>query len=200
MPGSPFPTGTSPGPPTVDPLCRFLFVTNSSDGSATPNGGIVYAYRVDASTGSLSPVSGSPFSVGDSTSIFRSATIDATGNFLYLPNPGSQVVSGFSIGPTGILGPLTGSPFTAGQNPAFVLAMSVSSRQFLYVANNGSNDISAFAVDDNTGRLSLISSFATNSQPLFLASSGAFLYSFNNVSNNGSSFNVNVYSVNQEEP
>src|SRR6266481_5655920 len=103
---------------------------------------------------------------------------------------------GFRIGPTGALIPLTGSPFTAGQSPLFSLAVSVASKQFLYVANAGSNEISAFAVDNSTGNLSFISNFAANSQPSFLALSGAFLYSFNLVSGNVSS--SNVYSVNRD--
>jgi len=76
--------------------------------------------------------------------------------------------------------------------------VSVASKQFLYVANAGSNEISAFAVDNSTGNLSFISNFAANSQPSFLALSGAFLYSFNLVSGNVSSSNVNVYSVNRD--
>lgn len=198
VPGSPFPTGTSPGQPVVDPSCSFLFVTNSFDGSSAANGGIVYAYTLDAATGILNSVSGSPFTVGNPTSMIRSVATDTTGRFLYVPNSDVQAVFGFSIGPTGALIPLTGSPFTAGQSPIFALAVSVASKQFLYVANSGSNDILAFAVDNTTGNLSLISSFATTSQPSFLASSGSFLYSFNLVSGSVSSSNVNVYTVNQD--
>lgn len=195
--GSPFPTGTSPGQPVVDPSCRFLFVTNSYDGSAKQNGGIIYAYTLDAVTGKLSSVSGSPFSFGSSTSIARSPTTDTTGSFLYVPNPDAQTISGFSIDPTGVLVPLTGSPFTAGGNPFFALAASVMSKQFLYVGT-GSDAISAFAIDNNTGQLRFISNFATTSQPSFLVSSETFLYSFNIISGKVSSNNVDVFSVNQD--
>lgn len=110
LPGSPFLglTGSATGSPTacgnkflygqpvVDPSCSFLFVTNSFDGSSAANGGIVYAYTLDAATGILNSVSGSPFTVGNPTSIIRSATTDPTGCFLYVPNSDVQAVSGFS--------------------------------------------------------------------------------------------------------
>jgi 6-phosphogluconolactonase (cycloisomerase 2 family) len=198
IPGSPFPTGMFPGQPVLDPLCRFLFVTNSSDGSPTGKGGLVYAYTVDAVTGNLSSVDGSPFTVGRSTSIMHSIAVDTNGNFLYVPDHDSQTISGFSIASTGALTPLTGSPFKGDQPPFFALAVGGSAAQFLYVANAASNSLSEFAIDSVTGQLTLVSDLTTTSQPSFLVSSGNFLYSFNVVSGNVSSNNINVFSVNQD--
>jgi 6-phosphogluconolactonase (cycloisomerase 2 family) len=186
--GSPFPGGT--GSPVADPSCRFLFV---------PNSGTINAYLVDGASGKLSLVSGSPFTVPNSTGLIRSAATDTTGSFLYVPDHDSKAIFGFSIGPTGALVPLSGPPFTAGRDPNFALALSLSSKHYLYIANGDSNDISAFAVDQKTGELNLISNYASNSQPSFLASSGSFLFSFNLATGNlASESNVSVYSVNQD--
>lgn len=192
---SPFTSGGTPGKPAIDPSCKFVFVTNSADGTAQPHGGIVYAYAVDAATGQLKSVPGSPFPVGSSTSIIPEAAIDATSKFLYVPNASDGMVSGSAISDVGALTPVPGSPFSAGGRPVFALAATVSSSEFLYVANAGSNEISVFAIDSGTGRLNLVSHSATTSEPLFLVVSGKFLYSFNIESNSVSANNVNAYAI-----
>lgn len=58
VPGSPFPTGTSPAGVAIDPLGRFLYVANSGSNN-------ISAYSIDSSTGTASPLAGSPFPSGD---------------------------------------------------------------------------------------------------------------------------------------
>ena len=66
----------------------------------------------------------------------------------------------------GTLTPISGSPFAAGTNPSS-LAMAHGQ---LYVANQGSNNISAFAVDFNSGALTPVpgSPFAVSTSPAWV--------------------------------
>jgi 6-phosphogluconolactonase len=189
--GSPFATGQTPGTPVADSSCRFLFVPNGNGGALRDAS--VFAYTVDASSGKLNAVSGSPFSVGAGSATLLSAAADTTGRFLYVPVPDRGVVAAFSIDGSAVLTSVAGSPFTTGKAPVFSLVMSVSSQQFLYVANQGANNVSVFSIDSSTGNLSLRSQFATPGAPTFLAATAGFLYSFNVAANS-----VSIYSVNQD--
>jgi 6-phosphogluconolactonase (cycloisomerase 2 family) len=63
VPGSPFPGGSVPVGLAVDPKGRFAFTANQ--GSSSNNyAGTVSAYTIDANTGVLIPVPGSPFAAG----------------------------------------------------------------------------------------------------------------------------------------
>ena len=75
----------------------------------------VSAYTINATTGALTPVPGSPFEAG-----LRpfSVVVDPTGKFAYVANYGSNNVSAYTINAaTGALTPVPGSPFAAGSFP-----------------------------------------------------------------------------------
>ena len=63
VPGSPFMAGTVPVGVAVDPAGRFVFTANQGS-DLTNYSGTVSVYTVDANTGALTPVSGSPFAAG----------------------------------------------------------------------------------------------------------------------------------------
>jgi 6-phosphogluconolactonase (cycloisomerase 2 family) len=72
---------------------------------------------IDASTGALAPVSGSPFAT---ETLSSAVAVDPSGKFVYVANgdPPANNVSAFAIDPnTGALTAVPGSPFTAGANP-----------------------------------------------------------------------------------
>jgi 6-phosphogluconolactonase len=54
-------------------------------------------------------------------------------------------VQGFAWDASGMLKPLSGSPSATGTSPSAVIIDSVG--KFLFVANRGSGDVSAFAID-----------------------------------------------------
>jgi 6-phosphogluconolactonase (cycloisomerase 2 family) len=58
LPGFPVVTGTDAYSVSLDLINQFLYVAN--DGSANVSG-----FRLDASTGALTPMSGSPFPAGN---------------------------------------------------------------------------------------------------------------------------------------
>ena len=111
--GSPYstPAPSSPGYSqaaalmSVDQMDKFLYVSTS---------GGIEGFSINANTGQLTPISGSPFA----TSIASPWTIVVTPNnsFLYaLSSTNTAGLYGFSINQsTGVLTPVSGSPFSTG--------------------------------------------------------------------------------------
>jgi len=124
---------------------KFAFVVNSnSDGFGVPVS--INVYKVNATTGALTLVPGSPFNMGvsDSGTVFIDA--DPASRFVYVPLQTQNQVAVFSVNQgTGALTPVTGSPFDTGGDWAFAAKLHPSGK-FLYVSNYNSDDISVFSV------------------------------------------------------
>jgi 6-phosphogluconolactonase len=106
--GSPFSTGFFPRTIAIDPAGKFLYATIPSSFMGTSTD--VYAYTIDAASGSLTAVPGSPFTAGEDP---VSAAVDVSGRFLLVANKANTAngksVSEFSINPdTGVLTPVPG--------------------------------------------------------------------------------------------
>jgi len=149
--GSPFATGSVPGGMAVDPFGRFAYVTNTP--SAPSPGNTVSAYAIDAATGALTAVTGSPFAAGNGAG---AVAVDPSGRFVYVANSVENTVSAYSIGAgTGQLSPI-GSAVATGPSPGWV-AVDPSGR-FAYVTNwvGVNNTISAYTIDASSGALTEI--------------------------------------------
>lgn len=133
-PNGTFPAGMQPVWAAVNPQGQFLYV-------ADLNGNQVLGFNIQAGTGALTPIAGSPFAAGTAPSALA---IDSTGSILLAANGGSNNVSSYTITNSGALTAVPGSPFTAGITPGFVTFDPTNT--FVYVANRGSHDISAFGV------------------------------------------------------
>jgi 6-phosphogluconolactonase len=188
--GSPFATGTGPDSVEVDPTGKFAYVTNEYYGSGP---GSVSAYTIDASTGTLTPITGSPFVAGTDP---EWTAFDPTGKFAYVCNDGSNNISAYKIDPTsGALTPIKGSPFTAGTGPNTIIVDPKG--KFVYAVNSGSSSgsgsVSAYKIK-STGALTQVagSPFATGNLPDYLAidPTSRFVY----VANSGSR-NVSAYTI-----
>src|SRR5207249_561873 len=84
----------------------------------------VFAYSINAATGALTPVAGSPFTAGTTP---VSVTVAPSGAFAYVANANSNNVSAYTINAaTGALTPVAGSPFAAGSAPYSVVATNTS--------------------------------------------------------------------------
>src|SRR5438309_16606 len=82
----------------------FAYVTNAGSND-------VSGYKINVSTGALTPMPGSPFASRGPFSV----AVDPTGKFAYVTNIGDNTVSGYTINAsTGALTPIPGSPFVAG--------------------------------------------------------------------------------------
>ena len=180
----------------VNIVCgEFSYVTNA--GSDT-----VSAFSIDATTGAFA-------SVGPPASAHRSpSAIDSTRDkkYLYASNSGSNDVSAFSVdASSGALTAVPGSPFAAGTSPRAVSVYTASfstSRgghhgflSYLYVANAGSDNLSAYQIDQSTGVPTPLSpaAYATGSGPSAMAvrADGQFLY----IANSGGSNDISAFLI-----
>jgi DNA-binding beta-propeller fold protein YncE len=99
--GDQLPTGTKPQGIAIDPTGSFLYVSNSGDGT-------VSAYTINATSGALTVVPGSPFTAsGTASTITPTAlAIDPSSQYLYVANGDAGTISVFTITPvTGVLIP-----------------------------------------------------------------------------------------------
>src|SRR5437762_2088674 len=95
--------GGGGGAPAATP--KFAYVANQFSNN-------VSAFTINASTGALTPVAGSPFVAGTHP---VSVTVDPSGKFAYVANFSSNNVSAFMIdAASGALTAVAGSPFAAG--------------------------------------------------------------------------------------
>src|SRR6266478_8782400 len=156
VPGSSFATGgTGTGVcclnrPTVGNVGNFLFASNTGSND-------VSVFSINAGTGTLSLVAGSPFATGgsgDPFGIALSPTPD--GKFLVAGNGGSNNLTVFTIASSGVLTPVAGSPFPALSTP-WGIKVSPDGK-FLAVAERDSNQFEMFSIA-SSGSLTSLGAF-----------------------------------------
>ncbi len=140
---------------------KFAYVANN--GSAS-----VSAYTINATTGALTAVAGSPFAAGTNP---RSVSVDPSGKFAYVANGGSSNVSVYTINATTGALSSVGAAVAAGNGP---VSVSVDpSGKFAYVANFNSTSVSAYRIDSVSGALaSLGLAFVTGADPFYVTTTG----------------------------
>jgi len=164
---------TRPVALAIDPGGHFLFVANEGiflNDRAQDIPGSVSIFSI-GSGGALTPVSGSPFVLQETSPPLPSSpnqplpealAVSNQGNFLYVADRTNGSVVGFSFDATsGALAPVPGQTFLAGNSPSAVL--SPPAGNFLYVANAGSSDIYEFSINAD-GSLSPITTAGTSTQ------------------------------------
>lgn len=139
--------GIDPGSVTVDPSGKFVYAANEESGD-------LWVYSIDGSTGGLTSV----------------GTLNIPGNSSYLwvtahpSGPFAYAVGGLSTVDTYGINPMTGalthiSTVATGSSPS---SMAIDqSRQFAYVTNFDSDNVSMYSVDPNTGVLTLVGTIGT---------------------------------------
>jgi 6-phosphogluconolactonase (cycloisomerase 2 family) len=133
---------------SVLPSSRFLYVSTSTGGA-----GGIYAFGVDATTGALSPVSGSPFSSPISGGPIA---ISGDSKFLYAADGATGKLAAFSIHSDGSLSPVSGSPFATSEPLGILVANPTAG--FLYGLGIVSETLMVFAINPASGAPSLVSS------------------------------------------
>ncbi len=169
-----------------------LYVTNSGSNN-------ISGYNINAATGGLAVVPGSPFSTGSGPSAMA---VSSNGFLAYVANGQANTVTAFSVSTEGGLLPVSSTP--GNPNPVSVgttpSALAIShDTQFLYVANRGSGTVTTFTIGAG-GVLTLVSSTGSNSNPvpvdgsapdsLAMAQNGKFLYVGNSGSNEITAFSI----------
>lgn len=169
----------------ISPTQGFLYVSNGTAGN-------ISAFAI-GSGGTLTELSGSPFSLGAGATAAGLA-IDPKGQFLYAADSTNNKIASFNAagGPLALIG-----TFPAGTKPAAVAVDSTST--FVYSANQGSNDVSAFkaasgALTQVAGSPFLVQPTGSvgTPQPIFLTVdvSNTFLYVANFGSSSISAFGI----------
>ncbi len=174
VPGSPFAAGNVPKEVTVDPKGKFVYVTNSG---SVANTATLSSYTINASTGALTPLAGSPLAA---TSFASSLMVDPTGRVLTVTGSGTGFTSAlqsYAINP--VSGALT---ILAPNGPGFATGASLTydpSGRSAYVANFAANTILGMNFN-TTGLLASVSSTpaATGTGPTQVVAdpSGKFVY------------------------
>jgi hypothetical protein len=169
VPGSPFSVGTNATVARVDPLSRFLFLLENISGSGSDYSLSIDAYTIDAISGVVAPVSGSPFmtsitAAASSVSINPRILIDPSGSFLYVAVNTTLTsgmldfgIYGYSISSSsGALQRLPNPPYTG--SPANVNNCALDAAgSYLYAtinAQGGATNFLAYAINATSGALS----------------------------------------------
>ena len=191
---SPFalPPGASvPQSIAVDPATKFVFVGSSAASN-------VSAFTINATTGALAAVTGSPFA--DPGGSNYGIAVDSSDRFVYVANDTTGSVSAYTItSGTGALNLVFGSPFSAGTG-AISVAVDPSSR-FVYLPDLSSNSVFMFSIDSSSGALTLSRTIHGRMTPLSIALANGtapvtytpkFAYAANSDANNLSAYTIDA--------
>ncbi len=123
-------------------------------GEGSPN---ISAFQLNATTGALSIVPGSPF---NGRSNPHALAVDPAGKFLFVANQTANNISVFAINPTsGALTEVPNSPFASGSGSSPNVLTVDATGKFLFVANNTSTlnsaaaEIDVYQINSATGAL-----------------------------------------------
>lgn len=169
-----FPVGNNPVAVNVLSSNNFVYAVNQADAT-------VMTFAV-GSSGALTKTQTVTVGVGP-----NAIASDPTDRFVYVTDGASNQVIGLNIQSNGTLVPMQ-TPFSTGNLPDSV---TVDPRgQWVMVANYNSNNLTPFAIDQNTGNLSAVSSgtptFAVNTGPaavLIEPALGRYVYTANFLDN-----------------
>jgi len=187
--------GRLPTMAALTPTGEFLLAPNSNTGNAR---GSVAVFIVDAASGTLTAVAGSPFATGAAT-IPTAVTIHSGGRFVYTTNSNgnnASTITAFQMDvSTGFLTTAIGSPFPTNGTGATAASIDPAGK-FLFVSNHDSNSIQGFAIDSTTGALTKVpgSPFPTARAPsrVSIDPSGKYLYCANAGGNSVSAYAINA--------
>jgi 6-phosphogluconolactonase (cycloisomerase 2 family) len=138
---------------SIDVLCN----SGAAKFVYAPDGlsGFVNALRVDAGTGTMSTVSGSPFTTGQNP---QAIAATPSGAFLYVVSPTPGTVAAFAVNATsGALTPVPGSPFTVTGGATTLPAIYLDpSGRFAYFQQSGAASFFGYSINPTSGALTAI--------------------------------------------
>jgi 6-phosphogluconolactonase len=170
---------------TVDPSGQFAY-TSAQAVDPFPDGA-TYAFTINSQTGTLTQVTGSPYSAAGGGSV----VIDPAGRFAYVL---SNKIYAFAINTSsGALTPIAGSPFAIAASTMVI----VPNGQFAYITNTAG--VYAYSIGP-TGLLTAVSAspVAALSHPtsFTIDPSGQFAYAVAYIGTSGADFGVYAFTIN----
>jgi DNA-binding beta-propeller fold protein YncE len=137
--------GDNPQGIRVTPDGKFVVVVNQG----TSN---VSVFSLDASTGALTAVPGSPFPAGSEPA---PGAIDPSGKFVFVGDTGGNSLSAYTMDSAGSLTSVTGTPVPLGTNAQPSSTAVEPAGKFVFVSIVP-REVAGFAVDPSTGALTPI--------------------------------------------
>jgi 6-phosphogluconolactonase (cycloisomerase 2 family) len=194
------PSSTAPSATVIDSAGATLYVANAALSSPTTTAGSISVYTVNSNATLTAAGSGATTGINP-----VALTLDPSGKFLLVVNQLSNNVSVFSVSSGGSLSEVSGSPFATGVPPTTVntalpvpSAVTVTPSNYVYVANQGQDTVSAFSLDPSSGFLTPLAGLPTavglapSGVANTITSSGTrVLFVANQGDNNVSSFEIN---------
>lgn len=145
--------GTEPNGLLIDSSGTHLYTANSVDNT-------ISEFSI-SSSGNLTELPGSPI---QSNSSPEALLIDNSGKLLFVANTSANNIGAFSIGSDGSLTVVSANPSTpCNAQPSF-LAIDPSGK-YIFVGNQSSPAIQSFSLDDSTGQLTSVASYAVGNTP-----------------------------------
>jgi 6-phosphogluconolactonase (cycloisomerase 2 family) len=115
----------------------------------------VTGFAIDADSGALSALAGTPVDGGGSDPMAIDLAIHPSGRFLYAVRSSNGALDAYAIDAnTGALTRVDGSPFDASPSP-YAVAVDLDGR-FVYVGNDDADETSVFSVDQASGKLTAV--------------------------------------------
>ena len=166
--GSPFQLGHEIESIRVHPSGNYVYAVNRFESGAFPRA-TVAAYTINATTGVMNEIAGSPYFAGIWPHCIE---LDPSGKFAYVTGIDDDVVYAFEINEaTGALTPAAGSPFLG----VGAVLVAHPSGKFVYLISNAA--IKAYMIDVSTGALARSDSFPIEyPSTLAIDPSGRFAY------------------------
>ncbi len=183
--GSSVAAGKYPITVTVNPAGNIAYVTNNDSQTISQT---ILTYSINAKTGALTLIPGSPLMVREGISSF---TINPAGTFAYVATGNTISVYRINV-MTGALTPVADSPFMGDAVPGS-LAINPAGT-FVYVVNINEDSVSTYRINANTGALTLVkgSPFTAGKSPITVTvnPAGTFAYVANMGDNTISAYRI----------
>ena len=163
----------------------------------------IEGFSITRSTGALTPIPGSPFSVAAGNGTTDGAWSDPQGRFLFVGSEGSGDIWVFQVNAqTGVLTETAGSPFTSFNLSGADIMTVDASGKFLYVGQNFSAaGIEVFSINQTTGALTEVAGgpFMLGVAQIHASPTAEFLLGVDEIQDGGSSAtdqHIRVFSIN----
>ena len=139
----------------IDPTGSYLLVAETGIGA-------VRVFSISSTNGTLSEVSGSPYTTGTGA---YDVLVDATGAYVYVANRTPGTISAFTLSSSGTLTAVSGSPFTTGKLPEQMVEDN-SKTYIAVVCAGGGPDLQLFTISTTTpGALTSFATSTTGTDP-----------------------------------
>lgn len=182
----PYPVTSTPGAIAALPDGSTLYVASST--------GSIFAFTMNVD-GSLSSVTGSPFSAGQGLS-HLTVSYSGTADFLYASSPTDPNggIWSFSISSNGALVPVAGSPFPTVPNGGPEALCQF--QNFVYVALKNMNSVAGFTINTDGSLTALAGSpyAAGRGTSSVVCDAIGFVFATNNLDGTVSSYSINQVS------